>query len=74
MDHIFTGGIYRNADVYISGAQHMPPSPNEMYRQLRGRQRVRLRLPHTEVLSFFQFRFDEREIFVKDSILYFQRI
>ena len=30
--------------------------------------------PHTEVLSFFQFRFDEREIFVKDSILYFQRI
>ena len=48
---------------------------NEMYRQLRGRQRVRLRLPpHTEVLSFFQFRFDEREIFVKDSILYFQRI
>ena len=47
MDHIFTGGIYRNVDVYISGAQHMPPSPNEMYRQLRGRQRVRLRLPPT---------------------------
>ena len=35
MDHIFTGGIYRNVDVYISGAQHMPPSPNEMYRQVK---------------------------------------
>lgn len=35
MDHIFTGGIYRNVDVYISGAQHTPPSPNEMYRQIK---------------------------------------
>lgn len=35
MDHIFTGGIYRNVDVYISGAQHTPPSPNEMYRQVK---------------------------------------
>lgn len=34
MDHIFVGGIYRNVDVYISGAQHTPPSPNEMYRQI----------------------------------------
>ena len=34
MDHIFTGGIYRNVDVYISGAQHTPPSPDEMYRQV----------------------------------------
>lgn len=35
MDHIFIGGIYRNVDVYISGAQHTPPSPNEMYRQIK---------------------------------------
>lgn len=35
MDHIFTGGIYRNFDVYISGAQHTPPSPNEMYHQIK---------------------------------------
>ncbi len=39
MDHIFTGGVYRNVDVYISGdisgAQHTPPSPNEMYRQVK---------------------------------------
>ena len=35
MDHIFTGGIYRNIDVYISGAQHTPPSPDEMYRQIK---------------------------------------
>lgn len=30
------GGIYCNADVYISGASHTPPSPNEMYRQIKG--------------------------------------
>ncbi|MCD8249552.1 MAG: Fic family protein [Lachnospiraceae bacterium] len=35
MDHIFIGGIYRDMDVYISGAQHTPPSPNEMYRQVK---------------------------------------
>lgn len=35
MENIFTGGIYRNVDVYISGAQHTPPSPNEMYRQIK---------------------------------------
>lgn len=35
IDHIFTGGIYRNVDVYISGAQHTPPSPMEMYRQVK---------------------------------------
>lgn len=35
MDHIFTGGVYHNVDVYISGAQHTPPSPNEMYRQVK---------------------------------------
>ncbi len=31
----FVGGIYRNVDVYISGAQHTPPSPGEMYRQVK---------------------------------------
>ena len=35
MDHIFTGGIYRNVDVYISGAQHTPPSPDKMYHQVK---------------------------------------
>ena len=35
MENIFTGGIYRNVDFYISGAQHTPPSPNEMYRQVK---------------------------------------
>lgn len=27
--------VYRSVDVYISGAQHTPPSPNEMYRQIK---------------------------------------
>lgn len=35
MNNIFVGGIYRNVDVYISGAQHTPPSPTEMYRQIQ---------------------------------------
>lgn len=35
MDHIFVGGVYRNVDVYISGAQHTPPSPNAMYLQIK---------------------------------------
>lgn len=35
MENIITGGIYRNVDVYISGADHTPPSPNEMYRQIK---------------------------------------
>lgn len=35
IDHIFTGGVYRNVDVYISGAQHTPPSPDAMYRQIK---------------------------------------
>lgn len=35
MNNILVGGIYRNVDVYISGAQHTPPSPNEMYRQTK---------------------------------------
>ena len=35
MDHILVGGVYRNVDVYISGAQHTPPSPSEMYHQVK---------------------------------------
>lgn len=29
------GGIYRNHDVMITGATHHPPSPNEMYVQIK---------------------------------------
>ena len=35
MENTLVGGVYRNVDVYISGAQHTPPSPNEMYRQVK---------------------------------------
>lgn len=35
MENIMIGGIYRNVDVHISGALHTPPSPNEMYRQIK---------------------------------------
>lgn len=35
MENILNGGIYRNVDVYISGAQHTPPSPHEMYRKIK---------------------------------------
>ena len=35
MENILVGGVYRNVDVYISGAQHTPPTPNEMYRQIK---------------------------------------
>lgn len=35
MQNILAGGAYRNVDVYISGAQHTPPSPNEMCRQVK---------------------------------------
>jgi Fic family protein len=35
MENIVIGGVYRNIDVYISGAAHTPPSPNEMYRQIK---------------------------------------
>lgn len=33
--NIMQGGIYRNTDVMITGATHTPPTPNEMYNQLR---------------------------------------
>ena len=35
MEHILVGGVYRNVDVYILGAQHTPPSPSEMYHQVK---------------------------------------
>lgn len=35
MEHILPGGIYRNVNVYISGAQHTPPEPAEMYHQIK---------------------------------------
>jgi Fic family protein len=35
MENIMIGGVYRNMDVYISGARHNPPSPDEAYRQIK---------------------------------------
>ena len=35
MENIQVGGVYRDVQVYISGAQHMPPSPPLMYRQIK---------------------------------------
>lgn len=35
MQNILVGGVYRSMDVYISGAQHTPPSPNQMYQQIK---------------------------------------
>lgn len=35
MENIMVGGVYRSVDVYISGAGHTPPTPNEMYRQVK---------------------------------------
>lgn len=34
-ENIMPGGVYRRVDVYISGAQHTPPTPNEMYKQVK---------------------------------------
>lgn len=35
MENIIVGGVYRNVEVYISGAQHTPPAPSEMYQQIQ---------------------------------------
>lgn len=35
MDNILTGGVYRNVAVRITGAAHKPPSPSEMYMQIK---------------------------------------
>ncbi|NOU81644.1 Fic family protein [Paenibacillus sp. LMG 31459] len=34
-ENIMVGGIYRNVEVYISGAAHTPPVLGEMYRQVQ---------------------------------------
>ena len=31
MENIQTGGVYRDVQVYISGARHMPPPPELIY-------------------------------------------
>ena len=35
MENIQVGGVYRNIQVYISGAQHTPPFASLMYRQIK---------------------------------------
>ena len=35
MNNNMIDGVYRNVDVYISGAQHTPPTPNIMYQQIK---------------------------------------
>ncbi len=35
MENIIVGGIYRNEEVVISGASHIPPARNEMYVQIK---------------------------------------
>lgn len=35
MENIQVGGVYRDVQVYISGARHMPPPPSLMYRQIK---------------------------------------
>lgn len=34
-ENIMQGGIYRSTDVIITGAKHTPPTPNDMFMQLR---------------------------------------
>ncbi len=36
MENIQVGGVYRDVQVYISGARYMPPPPSLMYRQVKG--------------------------------------
>lgn len=35
MENILIGGVYRNVDVKITGSKHKPPTPNEMYIQIK---------------------------------------
>lgn len=35
MEEILVGGVYRNVSVRITGAQHKPPAPSEMYVQVK---------------------------------------
>ena len=34
-ENIIVGGIYRNQEVRISGAGHVPPVGNDMYNQIK---------------------------------------
>ena len=34
-ENIIVRGVYRNCDVVITGASHTPPTPNEMYSQIK---------------------------------------
>ncbi len=36
MENILVGGIYRNCEVWITGAGHKTPAGNEMYTQIKG--------------------------------------
>lgn len=35
MENIFAGGFYRNVNVRITGAAHIPPDPDKAYRQMK---------------------------------------
>lgn len=35
MENIMAGGIYRTQEVRITGASHVPPSPNQAYYELK---------------------------------------
>jgi len=35
VENIFQGGIYRNVEVRITGAVHHPPSPNQMFIEIK---------------------------------------
>lgn len=35
MENIFAGGFYRNVNVRNTGAAHIPPDPDETYRQMK---------------------------------------
>ncbi len=35
MENILMGGIYRNVEVRITGTNHKPPTPNEMFEQIK---------------------------------------
>ena len=35
MENIFPGGIYRNVEVRITGAAHHPPTPMQMYNEIK---------------------------------------
>lgn len=62
MDNIIVGGIYRNVNVRITGAKHHPPTPNEMYRQVKN---FYADLPHKTELNPIQLAAWTHAEFVK---------